>query len=56
MLMQFTSLFAYSLLSTLKTSANAARYADEITSAGLGSLMTLELMRNTYPPSLILTF
>ena len=45
MLIQLIFFWAYSLLNTLKTSANAALYADEIINFAFGSLITFELIR-----------
>ena len=44
-LIQLIFFSAYSLLNILKTSLNAARYADEIIKFELGSLITPELIR-----------
>ena len=49
MLTQLIFFSAYSLLNTLKTSANAARYADDMINFALGSLITLELIKKIYP-------
>jgi len=40
----------------LKTSENAARYADEIINFVFGSLITLELIKKIYPSLFILIF
>ena len=56
MLMQLMFFWAYSLLNTLKTSANAARYAEDIINFEFGSLITLELIKKIYPSSLTLIF
>ena len=44
-LIQLIFFSAYSLLNTLKTSANAARYAEDIINFEFGSLITLELIK-----------
>ena len=44
------------LTKDLKTLEKAERYALEIISFAFGSFITLEEMRNMYPPSLILIF
>ena len=56
MLIQLIFFPANSLLNNLKTLVKADLYALEITNFGFGSLITLEVIRKIYPPSLIFKF